>query len=177
MNEIIEGNEYFTLKENLHKEINIDSLPIFGEFEYNKPNSDRYGKIKIKLDLEHNIESLNKIEEIIKENYNSYLYFNELKMKNDDNFSSEHLSYKEYRSLNIGRYNTYKWDVNQETLPKEFEYYIKPVLINFIELFSFFRKDDKNYCFSIVDGAFKASLKSGHQMATKLAIFDLIKRI
>lgn len=178
MNEIINSYEFFSIKENLHKEIKESILPLYGEFEYNKPNSDRYGKIKIKLDIERYLDSLKEIEKLLMDDYNSLQQFYSLKEKHNTSFSMEKIDFDTYKSINIGRYHTYKWDVNENILPKEFETYIKPELINFIELFSLFQKENnKIFCFSVIDGAYKNSEKPGHLMAIKLAIIDLFQKI
>ncbi|UQB68980.1 hypothetical protein [Epilithonimonas zeae] len=178
MNEIIKSYEFFNIKENLHKEIKESILPLYGEFEYSKPNSDRYGRIKIKLDIERDLDSLNEIEKKLIEDYESLEQFYSLKEKYSNDFFVEKIDFDSYKSLNISRYHTYKWDVNENILPKEFETYIKPELINFIELFSLFQKENnKIYCFSVIDGAYKNSERPGHLMATKLAIINLFQKI
>ncbi len=178
MNEIIKSYEFFNIKENLHKEIKESILPLYGECEYNKTNLNRYGKIKIKLDIERDLDSLNEIEKLLIEDYKSLGQFYSLKEKYSNDFFAEKIDFDSYRSLNIGRYHTYKWDVNENILPSIFETYIKPTITDFIDLFSLFQKENnKIYCFSIIDGAYKDYGKSGHLMATKLAIIDLFKKI
>jgi hypothetical protein len=133
------------------KKIDLNLLPLYGEKEIRKISGDKYGKVKIKLDVEHDVEKIQQIK--------SY-YGN-----NDEN------------AVKIN-YFTYQWDADKNKLPKEFEKYIKPEIEKFIELLSIFKEIDEEILrFSVVDGDYKENEKPGHMTATKYALIELFKQV
>jgi|GEM_PF-2864031 len=151
MKEVVGGSIYHQIADKLSNAINVAELPLYGEYELKKYTAGRYGKVKIKLDLENDLEFIEQIE-----------------------------SYGNYENKNAipKKYYTYKWEANEDNLPKQFEHYVKPIIEEFIKLFSLLHKNDNNiYCFSIVDGAYKDTERPGHRMATQFAIIDLFNKM
>lgn len=149
--EIIPGSLYAKISDKLFKKIDTSKLPLFGEKEIYKRSADRYGKVKIKLDVENDLD-------IIKE-INEYNYHDNL-----NNLMRNHY--------------TYKWEVDEEKLPKEYEQYIKPEISNFIKILSVFNNGNaKILRFSIVDGDFKDSERPAHMLATIFALIDLFDQM
>lgn len=62
MSEIIFGSEYHQILDNLLSEIDLSKLPLYGENEIYRMNAGRYGKVKIKLDIERDNEKIEYIQ-------------------------------------------------------------------------------------------------------------------
>lgn len=149
MIEIISGSLYNEIREKIVQKINLDNLPLYGEKEIFKPSGDRYGKVKIKLDIERDIEKISQIK-----------------------------SYGEYPNAVKVNYFTYGWEVDENKLPKYFEKYIKPEVVKFIELLSIFRNNNDTVLrFSIVDGAHKDTERPLHHLAVQYALIELFKQL
>jgi hypothetical protein len=149
MIEIISGNFYKKISDKLSTEIDISKLPLYGEKEIFKPNSGRYGKIKIKLEIENDLETLNSIE-----SFNVAL-----------------------NPINTN-YHTYKWDVDEKKLPKGFEQYVKPEIIKFIEIFTIFNKNNNDiFRFSVIDGSYRDTERPAHMLAVKYALIEIFNQI
>lgn len=149
MIEIISGDFYKKISDKLSTEIDISKLPLYGEKEIFKPSADRYGKIKIKLEIENDLEILNSIE-----------------------------SFNVALSPITTNYHTYKWDVDEKKLPKRFEQYVKPEIIKFIEIFTIFNKNSNNiFRFSVIDGDYRDTERPAHILAVKYALIELLNQI
>lgn len=148
MSEIIFGSEYHQILDNLLREIDLSKLPLYGENEIYRMNAGRYGKVKIKLDIERDNEKIEYIQDLYSKTNNP-----------------------------INCY-TYEWEVKEEKLPKYFEEYIKPVILIFIEVLSTIsNNNDVVLKFSVVDGDWKTSENTAHHFATKNALIELFKQI
>ncbi|WP_426486258.1 hypothetical protein [Flavobacterium sp. 2] len=148
MSEIILGSSYHQILDNLLKEIDLSKLPLYGENEIYRMGAGRYGKVKIKLDIERDNE---KIE-----------YIQGLHSKCNTPVNSY----------------TYEWEVKEEKLPKYFEEYIKPVILRFIEVLSTISNNNNVVLkFSVVDGDWKTSENTAHHLATKNALIELFKQV
>lgn len=151
MTEIISGSLYNEIREKIAQKIHLDKLPLYGEKEIVKHSSDKYGKVKIKLDIERDSEHLTQIKSFVEQPNTNAIKVN---------------------------YFTYEWEVDENILPKYFEQYIKPEVVKFIELLSIFRdKSDAILKFSVVDGAYKESERSIHEKATQYALIELFKQL
>lgn len=62
MIEIITGSLYNEIREKIVQKIDLDSLPLYGEKEIFKASDDKYGNVKIKLDIERDIEKISQIK-------------------------------------------------------------------------------------------------------------------
>src|SRR5215217_6691939 len=110
--------------------------------------AERYGKVKIKLDIEKDID----------------------KIKYTESLNSGSIS-------TMNSY-TYEWEVDEKKFPKEYEQLIKPEIMRFIEIFSIFNKNKNVVLkFSVVDGNYKNSERPAHHMAVKYALIELFKQI
>ncbi|NOT91499.1 hypothetical protein [Ferruginibacter sp.] len=149
MIEIISGSIYNEIREKLTKKINLDLLPLYGEKEIRKISGDKYGKVKIKLDVENDVEKIQQIRD-----------------------------YGKHENTIKVNYFTYEWNADKNKLPKEFEKYIKPEIEKFIELLSIFKEINEEILrFSVVDGDYKDNERPGHMIATKYALIELFKQI
>ena len=149
--EIIPGSIYTKISDKLIKKIDVTKLPLFGEKEIYKISAERYGKVRIKLDIENDLDILKQIER--------YDYHD-----NGDKIMRNHY--------------TYKWEVDEQKLPKRYEQYIKPEILNFIKILSVFNNNNSEILrFSVVDGDFKDSERPAHMLATILALIDLFDKI
>lgn len=149
--EIIPRSVYSKISDKLLKKIDVSKLPLFGEKEIYKVTAERYGRVKIKLDVENDVAIIKKIRE-----------------------------YDYHDNTNDSKYNhyTYKWEVDEQKLPKEYEYYVKPEILNFIKILSVFNNNNAEVLrFSIVDGDFKDSERPAHTLCTILALIDLFDQI
>lgn len=147
MSEIILGSLYHQILGNLLKGIDLSKLPLYGENEIKKPNAGRYGKVKIKLDIEVDTEKIEYAQSINK------------------------------KCVNPTNFYTYEWEVKEEKLPKYFEEYIKPEIIQFIEVLSTFNNDKNTVLkFSVVDGEYDNSERPAHYLAVKYALIELFKQ-
>lgn len=148
MIEIISGSLYNEISEKITRKIALDKLPLFGEKEIYKISAEMYGKVKIKLDIESDYESIQQVK-----------------------------SYGEHKDALKVNYFTYKWEADEARLPKAFEKYIKPEIVQFIELLSIFKENNETILrFSVVDGAFKENERPGHRMAVQYALIELFKQ-
>ncbi|MBF4465147.1 hypothetical protein [Flavobacterium sp. LC2016-12] len=148
MSEIIIGSLYHQILDNLLKEIDLSILPLYGENEIYRMNSDRYGKVKIKLDIEKDTEKIEYARSI------------------------------NNKCVNPTNFYTYEWEVKEEKLPKYFEEYIKPEILRFIEILSTFNNDKAIVLkFSVVDGEYKNSERPAHHLATKYALIELFRQV
>ena len=149
MIEIISGSPYNKISDKITKKIALSKLPLYGEKEIIKLSAELYGKVKIKLDVEDNIEVISQIR------------------------GYEHAK----NATRIG-YFTYKWEADPSALPKEYERYIKPEIESFIKLLSIFSNANEWILrFSVVGGGYKVNERPGHKMATQFAIIDLFKQV
>jgi hypothetical protein len=148
VNEIIIGSRYHQILGNLLKEIDLSILPLYGENEISKNTAGRYGKVKIKLDIEKDTKKIDYIQNLNK------------------------------KSVNPTNCYTYEWEVKEEKLPKAFEEYIKPEILRFIEILSIFGNNKNIVLkFSVVDGEWKTSERTAHHMATSYALIELFKQV
>ncbi len=149
MTEIISGSIYNEIRDKITKKIDLSKLPLYGEKEIFKVSASRYGKVKIKLEIEDDIEIIHQIQ-------------NGQELKN---------------AVKVSHF-TYKWEVDESVLPKYYENYIKSEIENFIKLLSVFRDEGEQILrFSIVDGGYKETERPGHMIAVKYALIELFKQI
>jgi len=149
MTEIISGSIYNEIRDKFTKKIDLNKLPLYGEKEIFKVSAERYGRVKIKLEIEDDDEIIDQIKSF-------GTHKNEIKVC----------------------YFTYKWEADESVLPKNFERYIKPEIENFIKLLSIFReKQEQILRFTIVDGGYKDTERPGHMIAVQYALIELFKQI
>lgn len=149
MIEIISGSIYKKIWHKVSQSIDLSKLPLYGEFEFSKITAESYGKVKIGMDIERDSEQISLIK-----------------------------SYSENEDALKLNYFTYKWEADEKKLPKDFERYIKPEVVKFIELLSIFKKDNETILrFSILDGDYKDTERPGHKYAVQYALIELFKQI
>lgn len=149
MIEIISGSIYNEISDKITKKIALGKLPLYGEKEVIKVSAELYGMVKVKLAVEDNAEIINQIR------------------KYEQAENSARISYF-----------TYKWEADPNTLPKEYERYVKPEIEGFIKLLSIFSSaNEKILRFSVVDGGYRENERPGHKMAAQLAIVELFKQL
>ena len=161
----IDDNRYREISEKIYQPIDLFKLPLYGEKEIVKQTSDRYGKIKIKLDIENDeklIEDINKRKKTVK------FYNNSLELNNDK------------RNLFTYRnFFTYKWEVNENKLPKShFEHIIKSKIEDFIQLLYNYNKSSNLILrFSVIDGEQKVHERPIHEICTEYALIEIFKQL
>ncbi|WP_281235076.1 hypothetical protein [Flavobacterium gelatinilyticum] len=138
---------YGKIVDKIAKPIDLSMLPLYGEKEILNLSVGRYGKVKIKLEVESDLHALNVV--------------NEYKER-----------YKENKN-----YHTYQWEVEENKLPKQYEYLIRSEMTRFIEIFSVLNKDPHVFRFSIVDGGFRDLERPVHAQAVREAIIELFNQI
>lgn len=148
MSELITESLYCQISDKLLKEIDLSKLPLYGEYEYYKMTVERYGKVKIKLDIEKDIDKIKYVESL-----------------NSKRLSSQN-------------YYTYEWEVEEKKLPKVYEPLIRPEIMRFIEIFSIFNKNKNVILkFSVVDGNYKTSEKYAYELAVRYALIELFNQV
>lgn len=139
---------YLKIADKLSKEIDVSKLPLYGVGEWIRQSGDKYGVVKIKLDIEKDEEELKKLKDVY----------------------GDHLN-----QLNLYRYEWAACDIN---LPRMFERNIKKEISTFIKILSHYNhKNNLILNFSVVDGKYLKSERSSHGIATIYALIDLFQKV
>lgn len=147
MVEVIPGSLYTKIKDKLSKQIDTSKLPLYGEKEIYKITAERYGKVKIRLDVETDIEVIKSIE-----NYQD--------PSNKKNFYTYNWEVEEEK---LPR------DFERHIKPEILEF------INILSVFG--KNNEDVLRFSIVDGDYKNTEKPGHRMAVHFALIELFNQL
>lgn len=141
-------NLYKRNKHLFEQHINTDMLPVYGESKIYKHTVERYGHVKIKLDID-------------KELYTNERY-------NDVNYTYE------WAISDTAFENTHPLIM---PLPIEFEPDIYKEVITFAQLLQLLNKNDVPLCFSIVGGSCHYVERPCHIKATGEALIQLLEKL
>ncbi|WP_318343378.1 hypothetical protein [Flagellimonas baculiformis] len=163
----VNDKPYRPIADKIYNSIDISKLPIYGEKEIRKLTSDRYGKVKIKLDIERDV---NLKTELSGRNRTINFF-------NDSDSLDEKI--KKHNSFTYKSFFTYSWEANDKCLPKSYcEPIIKPEIEDFIQLlYTYNQSTDLILRFSVVDGEFRSHERPYHGPCVKFALVEIFNQL